>query len=359
MAARLSGDEFLILQTKLHRNKKEIINKAIKFANKLKNLISKSIKIDNQYFKISASIGITIFGPKSSPEIIIKQADNALYHAKRKGRGQIEIFKSQMQKIRDKQLKIEQLLNKAIEKDLIFMNYQPKFDINKKVKSAESLVRMRDENGNIIPPSEFIPILEETGAIIEIGDLIIKKVFDFINKNKTILKKSSIKSIAINISPTQYNSYNFVKKIFRFTHEYNIDPRFIIFEITEEKMANNIENIIDVMQKLTQQGFNFSIDDFGTGYSSFRYLKNLPLKELKIDKSFIDEIETDNKAKAIVKTIIDMAHNLKLDVVAEGVENKEQLKILSEFNCDLYQGYLFSKPLHEKDFLNLLKNPIN
>jgi len=354
--ARLSGDEFLILQTKLYKNKKETEEKAKKFANKIISVISKPIKINNRYFKISTSIGISILSPESSSETIIKQADNALYHAKRKGRSQIEIFKPQMQKIRDRQLEIEQLLNKAIENNLIFMNYQPKFDINGKIKSAESLVRMRDENGNIISPAEFIPIVEETGLIIEIGDEIIKQVYNFINKNQQIIKNSNIKSIAINISPTQYNSPSFVSKILSFTKQYNIDPKLIIFEITEEVVANNIENVIEVMQSLTKFGFSFSIDDFGTGYSSMKYLKNLPLKELKIDKSFIDEITTDEKARAIVKTIIDMAHNLTLHVVAEGVETKEQLEILKKYNCDLYQGYLFSKPLLQEDFLKIIKN---
>ena len=260
-----------------------------------------------------------------------------------------------MQQIREKQLKIEQLINQAKEKNLIFMNYQPKVDINGSIKSAESLVRMKDENGNIIPPGDFIPILEETGKIVEIGDIIIEKVYDFINKNKKTIEDSSIKSIAINISPTQYHSKNFVEKIITLTEKYNIDPKLIIFEITEEVMAYNIENVVDVMRKLTKYGFNFSIDDFGTGYSSFRYLKTLPLKELKIDKIFIDEITTDKKTQAIIKTIIDMAHNFSLDVVAEGVENEEQLKILSKFNCNLFQGYLFYKPLDEDNFIKALK----
>ncbi len=355
-AARISGDEFIVLQVKTLPNKHDTMKIAEKVATKVLSAISKPIVIEDYYFRVGASIGISLFGPKSSPEIVIKQADNALYHAKRKGRSQIEFFRPEMQQIRDKQLHIELLLDMAIEEDLIFMNYQPKYDINGKIKSAESLVRMRDEKWNIIPPGDFIPILEESGAIVEIGDHIIKKVFDFINRHRKEVEKSEIESIAINVSPVQYNSPGFSERVIMLSKQYNIDPKLIIFEITEEVTASNIDHVVDVMRQLTGYGFSFSIDDFGTGYSSMRYLKNLPLKELKVDKFFIDEITTNDKTKAIVKTIIDMAHNLGLDIVAEGVENEEQIKILAELKCYLYQGYFFSKPLTEEDFLSVLKS---
>ncbi len=357
MPARISGDEFLILQKDIKDSKEDAKKNAMDFAKKIIEEISKPIQIENETFKITASIGISIFGPNFSPEIAIKQADNALHHAKRKGKRNIEIFQVKMQQKIDKQLQIKKLLDKAIEKNLIFMSYQPKFNIERKILSAESLVRMRDEEGNIISPSEFIPILEETGAIIQIGEEIIKKVYNFINNNLDIIKNSTIQTIAINISPTQYNHPNFVDQVIKITKEYNIDPNLIIFEITEEVVAQDIDKVIDTMKHLTKYGFSFSIDDFGSGYSSMKYLKNLPIKEIKIDKSFIDEITTDEKARAIVKTIINMAHNLNLHVVAEGVESKEQLEILKNYQCDLYQGYYFSKPLNEEDFINLLKNP--
>ena len=356
LVARISGDEFLILQTQVDKNQKDFAKDVVNFAKKILDEISKPIKINDNTFKITASIGISIFGPDSTPEIAIKQADNALYHAKRKGKGNIEIFQVKMQQTINKHLQIKQLLDKAIEKNLLFMTYQPKFNINQEIISAESLVRLKNEEGNIISPAEFIPILEESGAIIEIGEEIIKKVYTFIKNNINIIQNSTIKSIAINISPTQYNHPKFVDSIIKLTKEFDINPKLIIFEITEEVVASDIDKVIDTMNKLTQYGFNFSIDDFGTGYSSMKYLKNLPIKEIKIDKSFIDEITFDKKSKAIVKTIIDMAHNLNLDVVAEGVESKEQLEILERFNCDLYQGYYFSKPLKVEDFIKILKH---
>ena len=352
---RVAGDEFLIIQSKIAAKKEEAKEVAMKFAQQILSTISENLVIDNNNFKITACIGITLFGIEANTEVIIKQADNALYRAKEQGRGKIVFFVPNMQKLTDRRLQVEQLIEGAIRKDLLFINYQPKYNNQQKIFSAEALVRLRDEDGNIVSPAEFIPITEETGAIIEIGDHIIKKVFNFIRKHRFDIERSGIKSIAINVSPTQYSSKGFADRVIAFAREYDIDPHFVILEITEEVIASSIDSVLDVMRKLKKYGFSFSIDDFGTGYSSLRYLKNLPLDELKIDKSFIDDIIEDKRAAGIVKTIIDMAHNLKLKVVAEGVENKEQLDILHLQGCELYQGFIFSKPLVENEFLDKLK----
>ena len=353
--ARIAGDEFLILQGKAVTGREEAKASALDFAKKILSGISESIKIDNSCFKIKACIGITIFGAEVNPEVIMKQADNALYHAKEIGRGQIMFFAPNMQEMTDRRLQLEQLIDDAIENDLFFVNYQPKYDHQHKISSAEALVRLQGKNGSIVSPGEFIPIAEESGLIIKIGDRIIEKVFEFIKTNRLDFEQSGIKSIAINVSPTQYSARGFADKVVAYARQFEIDPGFIILEITEEVVAGSIDAVLDVMMQLKKHGFNFSIDDFGTGYSSLRYLRNFPLNELKIDKSFIDDILEDDKAVAVVKTIIDMAHNLKLDVVAEGVENKEQFNILRQYGCELYQGFLFSRPLMENDFLAELK----
>ena len=350
--ARISGDEFLVLYKDIISSKKRARDIAQSFSKKLLSAISQAITIGDNHFKITACLGISVFNSEANHDIVVKQADNALHHAKSKGPGHISVFKPSMQQYIDRQLQIEQLLSKVIEKDLLSIYYQPKYNAQKNICSAEALVRLTDDSGNIISPAEFIPILEETGAIIKIGDYIIEKVFEFIHKYKNDLKKSGLQSIAINVSPTQYTSKGFADRVISLAKKFDIDPKSIILEITEEVVVGNIDNVIDVMQQLTEYGFKFSIDDFGTGYSSLRYLKNLPLGELKIDKSFIDEITTDNKANALVKTIIDMAHNFKLDIVAEGVESESQFNILTQYKCELYQGYLFSKPLPEDDFLS-------
>ncbi len=353
--SRIAGDEFLILQSKVVTGREEAKASAMDFAKKILSGISERIKIDNSCFKIKACIGITIFGTEVNAEVVMKQADNALYHAKETGRGQIMFFAPNMQKMTDRRLQLEQLIDDAIEKDLFFVNYQPKYDHQHKISSAEALVRLRGKNGSIVSPGEFIPIAEESGLVIKIGDRIIEKVFEFIKTNQLDIEQSGIKSIAINVSPTQYSARGFTDKVVAYAKKFEIDPDFIILEITEEVVAGSIDAVLDVMMQLKKHGFNFSIDDFGTGYSSLRYLRNFPLNELKIDKSFVDDILEDDKAVAVVKTIIDMAHNLKLDVVAEGVENIEQFNILHQYGCELYQGFLFSRPLMENDFLAELK----
>ena len=311
--------------------------------------------MNSAHIKPIACVGIALFGPKTIPDVVVKQSDNALHHAKSEGPGHFAFFEPAMQQKTERRMRLEQLIDNAIKKNLLFVNYQPKYDGNKKICSAEALVRMYDEEGGIISPGEFVPILEETGAIVEIGDYIIKTIFSFMKKHKDDIEGSGLESISINVSPTQYSSAGFADRLIAFSRQFDIDPKSIILEITEEVVTSSIDNVVDVMQQLTKYGFRFSIDDFGTGYSSLRYLKELPLKELKIDKSFVDEITTDNRASAIVKTIIDMAHNLDLDVVAEGVETNEQLDRLANYQCDQYQGFLFSRPLMEDELLAMLR----
>jgi len=273
---RIAGDDFLVLQNNIISDQKKAREIAEKFSRQLMSKISQPIVINNNHFKITACIGIDIFGPKISLDTVLKQTDNALHHAKSKGPGHVAFFKSEMQQATDRRLQLEQLIDEAIEKELLFVNYQPKYDGYGKICSAEVLVRMRDENGGIVSPGEFIPVLEDTGAIVEVGDHIVKMVFKFIQRYKNNIADSGLKSIAINISPTQYNSAGFADRMIAFSKQFDIDPKSIILEITEEVVAGSIDKVTDVMYQLTKYGFKFSIDDFGTGYSSLRYLKKLP-----------------------------------------------------------------------------------
>ena len=354
--ARISGDGFLVLQRNIVSSRNQAREIAEKFSRQLISYITQPVTMNGAHFKPTACVGVALFGPRTALDVVVKQSDSALHHAKSEGPGHIAFFEPAMQQKTEKRLQLEQLLDKAVEKNLLFVNYQPKYDRQRKICSAEALVRMRDEEGGIVAPGKFIPVLEETGAIVEIGDHIIKTVFGFIQKHKDNIKSSGLKSIAINVSPTQYSSEGFADRVIAFSRQFEINPKSIIFEITEEVVTSSIDNVVDVMHQLTKSGFRFSIDDFGTGYSSLRYLKNLPLGELKIDKSFVDEITTDSRASAIVKTIIDMAHNFDLDVVAEGVESEDQFDCLAKYQCELYQGFFFSRPLTEKNFLDVLKS---
>lgn len=353
--ARISGDEFLILQDRVVTNKDKAREMAEALGFHILSLISQPIEIEEQTFRCTACVGISVFGPESTVDVAVKQSDNALHHAKSKGPGHMAVFEPAMQKTIDRRVQLEQLLDQAIEKELVYLCYQPKYNNDRKICSVEALVRMRDFDGHPISPGEFIPILEETGQIVLMGDYIINKVFSFVSQNRRLIKASGIESVAINVSPVQFASEEFAERVKAMARSHDIDPDMIVFEITEEVVASDIDYVIDVMRQLTWNGFKISIDDFGSGYSSLKYLKNLPLHELKIDMSFVADLTKDDRARAIVKTIIDMARNLDLDVVAEGVENEAQLKILMEYQCDMYQGFLFSKPLGELDFLKLVK----
>ena len=355
---RIGGDEFLILTEPLHKEREQAQEVAQQLAQKIQSLFDENIKIDDKALKITASIGIELFQKERDLETIFKHADNALYQAKEKGRNSIAFFYEQMQSNTDKKFEIEQFLHQAIKDDDFIIYFQPKFDREQKVRSAEALTRLRRADGSLIPPGDFIPLAEETGMILEIDRQIIRKVFQFIQKNQSTIKKSTIKSIAINISPNQFIMADFPQFIVSEAERFAINPNFIILEITEEAVVSNVEYALETMIKLKKYGFQFSIDDFGTGYSSMRYLMNFPLNELKIDKSFIDHILDNERSAAVIQTIITLAQNLHLNVVAEGVETPEQLEAIYKYGDVLIQGYIFSRPLPQEEFYSLLDKHI-
>ena len=356
IVARSGGDEFVLIIENLTTDREE--------AGKLANLLIKDIlaaiqqplKIDGSEYHVSACAGIEIFNEKIDFKTILKHAENALHHAKIKGVNQVALFYSDMQFARDKRMQIETLLRNAIKNNRMIINYQPKCTKDGTIYSAEALVRMIDEDGRMVSPADFIPIAEETGLISELGEQIINKVFECIANHQALMERSAITSISINISPTQFSNSHFHEQITEQARQYGIPRNFIILEITEEAVVSDIQHIIDTMHTIKHSGFKLSIDDFGTGYSSLNYLQKFPLDELKIDKSFIDEVTVNDRAQAIIKTILDMARHLGFEVVAEGVETFDQLELLNNYGCNFFQGYVFYKPLSETDFLEKLKN---
>ncbi len=353
-AYRLGGDEFLILTQPLSESIESTRESALLLVEEIQRIFDKSITLKNRTIKITASIGIELFKEAENVETIIKHADNALYQAKESGRNRYAFFHATMQSNADKRLEMEQILHRAIQNDEFITYFQPKFDCKQRIRSAETLIRLEGADGKLIAPGDFIPLAQETGLILEIDRIIVRKVFKFILQNREKIEKTGIKSIAVNISPNQFIMENFPDFIISEAKRFEIDPSFIILEITEEAMVSNVEYALETMQKLKRHGFRFSIDDFGTGYSSMRYLMQFPLDELKIDKSFIDHILDNERSAAIVQTIITLAQNLHLDVVAEGVETKEQLEAVRRYGEVLIQGYIFSPPLPKERFLELL-----
>ena len=224
------------------------------------------------------------------------------------------------------------------------------------MRSAEALVRWEQEDGRLVPPGLFIPVAEETGLIVEIGQQVLDAAFTLVAEKDHLFSRHGLSNIAVNVSARQFLAPGFVDQVIDRANATSIDPARVILEITEEAMVEDIETTMQAMHALKDYGFRLSIDDFGTGYSSLRYLKEFPLDELKIDKSFVDHIVDNRNDRAIAVSIIEMAHNLGLDVVAEGVENQQQFMLLQKQGCRLFQGFLFSRPLPEDAFVEYLES---
>ena len=348
-AVRLGGDEFVILITAQDHAKSRLIDELRIIAEKIRLEINHPYSLGGHDLFISTSIGITLFsGEEKNPENLLKKADTAMYQAKDAGRNTYRFYNDSMQEIADARLIMEKNLRRVIEKNQLTLFYQPQFANNGEIVGAEALIRWLHPEQGMIPPGEFIPVAEETGLIVEIGLWVIqeacRQLKEWDNNGLTI------PHIAVNISPLQFHQAGFTKVVESAVSESGIEPGRIMLEITEGVFLKNINEAIKKMEELKGYGFNFSIDDFGTGYSSLTYLKRLPFDQLKIDQSFIRDLDIDNNDAAIVKAIIVMAKGLGLDLIAEGVETYQHLGFLYSHGCFYYQGYYFSKPLPADEF---------
>jgi EAL domain-containing protein (putative c-di-GMP-specific phosphodiesterase class I) len=286
---------------------------------------------------------------------ILKQADTALYRVKANGRNTFQFYHPQMQETAYKRLEMEKNLRIAINEDQFLLYYQPQFNHLGKLIGAEVLLRWVHPTLGFIPPDQFIPVAEEAGLIVEIGNWIFTHVFEQLkNWQQAGLLKSN-QHISINVSPKQFEQDNFFQVLADKIAVIGFNSHAVILELTEGAFLTDIDKTVEKMLQIRSLGFTFSIDDFGTGYSSLAYLKRLPLNELKIDKAFVDDIEYDHDDRAIVETIISMANHLRLTVIAEGVETQQQLEFLKNNGCLHYQGYFFSKPLGKEAFEDFLR----
>ena len=252
-----------------------------------------------------------------------------------------------------KRLQIENLIRLGLKEDYFSVFYQPKIEISTgKISGMEALVRFETPTKGIISPGVFIPVSEETGQIIGIGEVVLRK--SCIATKKWVDAGLFNGRIAVNLSAVQFTQPNLVKVISDILEETGLEAKYLELEITEGTVMDSPQEAIDTMLQIRAMGINLSLDDFGTGYSSLAYLKKFPLNTLKIDKAFVDDIELSDQGRNMVATIVTIAHNLGLNVVAEGVETEPQLSFLSGLRCEQMQGYLYSKPLSEKDFQNYL-----
>ncbi len=351
MLARLGGDEF-VLVSKVLNNKEYEVNAEYSFAEGLLSVIRQPFNIDGHYLHISASIGLHEINPSSLYTTnFIKEVDIAMYEAKAQGRDGVVIFNEDLAKRVERHLKIEQKLHEALKANKIKIHYQPQFDRDEKLVGCESLVRWYDDDLGVIAPDEFIPIAENTGLILELGNYVLKETFETVKRWNEKGKK--LKSFSVNVSIRQLLHDPFIEDVEYLMTTYipqKVSEQKIYFEITEHVFAEDIKKVVSIMNKLQKIGISFSIDDFGTGYSSLSYLKVLPIDEVKIDQSFVSDLSDSTNNQQMISAIISIAKNFDLNIVAEGVETFEQLAFLSGINCDAYQGFYFEEALPQSTF---------
>ncbi|WP_069998119.1 bifunctional diguanylate cyclase/phosphodiesterase [Cellulosilyticum sp. I15G10I2] len=348
---RFGGDEFLVLYPQADSE-----NQIRDFAKRILSIFENPLIINDKLTYMTASLGISVY-PKDGEHTshLLKNADVAMYTAKFLGKNTFLFFNQEMQEGLERKIKIEAILRQALIEDGFEIYYQPQIDVKgHKITGFEALLRLNSKEMGFISPGEFIPIAEESGLIKELGLWCLKHAC---LKNKEWRDKGyQFDSISVNISNVQFEQHNFVELIMEVLEQTQLKPEFLEIEITESVLMKSLEKNIEILEKLKAIGIKIALDDFGTGYSSFNYLRQLPINTLKMDKSFIDGICLNLKEQAIVHGIIQLAHQMALEVIAEGVENESQLKLLKLKDCDKVQGYFFSKPLPAREAEVFLKN---
>ncbi len=341
---RIGGGAFIILLPRVAKTED-----AENVANKLLTAFKMPFLINEHELFTSCSIGIAIFpNDGETSDILIKNADAAMHISKERGKDRLQLFSSSIANNSFERLVLENSLRRALERNEFQLYYQPQLDIRTgKTIGAEALIRWKHPDLGFIPPLEFIPIAEETGLIHPIGEWVLKTACE----QKKIWDQKGFNSfrVAVNLSARQFHYANLVDMVGDTIRKSGIDARGLDLELTESTIMDRLEETTQTLRRLKNMGVHISIDDFGTGYSSLMYLKTFPIDTIKIDKSFVNDVTTDLDDQAITQAIISMAHSLKMDVVAEGVETQEQFEILRSQGCDILQGYLFSKPVPFED----------
>jgi diguanylate cyclase (GGDEF)-like protein/PAS domain S-box-containing protein len=347
---RLGGDEFSILI-----DKTTDVHRITHFAQTILDNMARAFLINKQEFVLGASVGIAFYPEDgSTTQEMLKNADTAMYFAKNAGGNKYQFFSGEMNQNAVRQLQIENLIRHGLKEDLFIVFYQPKVDIaSGKLVSMEALVRYEHPDKGLVSPSQFIPLAEETGQIIDIGEVVLRKACE--DTKRWVDAGLFTGRVAVNISARQFELPDLDERIINILQRVGLSPLHLECEITEGTLMQNPESALRMMQRLRERGIHLALDDFGTGYSSLAYLKRFPINTLKIDKAFIDDIATTSEDRHMAQAIITIAHNLGLKVVAEGVEHEDQLSILRRYKCEMIQGYLYSKPLSSSRFERLLK----
>jgi diguanylate cyclase (GGDEF)-like protein/PAS domain S-box-containing protein len=338
--SRLGGDEFTILLN--DTNSSEAV---FNIASKILASLSRPFRVSGHELFVSTSIGISLFpNDGDDAETLLKCADSAMYRAKELGRNQAQLFTASMNEKYVHRLALEQKLHRAVERNELDVYYQPIYDRSKRrVVALEALIRWNDPTRGLVEPAEFIDLAEETGLIVPMGEWVMRKAFGQLREWRAA--GLSDLRITVNISAPQFQQANFVDLLMNHVRENDLPPEAVTLEITESVAVQNIDLTMQVLREIKRRGVKIAIDDFGTGHSSLVYLKRFPIDTIKIDQAFVRDVTTDDSAAAIVSYIINLAHTLRLNVVAEGVETEEQYSFLRLNSCDQLQGYLFSRAL--------------
>lgn len=342
---RMGGDEFTIILEDV-----KIPEQGAEIARRILDVISQPIQLKDEEFTISASAGMAVY-PRDgeSAEILVKNADTAMYRAKELGRNCFSFFSPEMNERFENQLKMETALQRAIANTEFHLQYQPRICARtQRVIGVEALLRWIHPEWGLVPPARFIPQLEESGLIVPVGSWVIREAC---RQNKAWQERGlSPVRVSVNISSKQFRNESLINTVRQALSESGLDPRYLELELTESLLVDNTENAISIMDALKDLGVALSIDDFGTGYSSLSYLKRFPIDCLKIDQSFVADLASNTKDAMIVEAVSALARSLGIGLVAEGVENIDQVQLLQELRCTEMQGYFYSRPL-EPDHL--------
>lgn len=346
-AAFWGGDEFTLLLPRISR-----AEDAVEITQNFQESLQSPFNFDGHELFVTSSVGIGLYpADGEDAPTLLQNAGAALYRAKQQGGNNYQFYRAEMNAQSLKRLELESKLRSALARDEFLIYYQPQVLANRQVVGAEALVRWRHPELGLISPGEFIPLAEDTGMIVPIGEWVLRTACAQVRRWRD---EGLALRIAVNLSPRQFQQENLIEQVRRALDESGLEPRYLDLEVTESSIMKDAALTIEILRGLKEMGIQISIDDFGTGYSSLSYLKRFPIDVLKIDRSFVRDSSTDAGDAAIVMAIITLAHSLNLKVIAEGVETEEQLRLLRLLRCDEMQGYLFSVPLPAEEFKQVL-----
>lgn len=354
--ARLGGDEFVVVLESLSSMDQEAANQSEMIAEKVRAELSLPYKLNSIEHYSSPSIGVSLFrGHQNSLDEVLKQADLAMYHAKSSGRNMVCFFDPKMQAKMEQRAILEKDLRASLRLQQLMLFYQMQVDDSGRIVGAEALIRWQHPQRGIVAPDQFIPLAEEIGMILPIGDWVIEQACAQLKSWEIDPVMRNIR-VSVNVSPRQLSHPYFVEQVKDAIEKTGIRPSQLKLELTESFILKDMQDAIEKMQELRWIGIRFALDDFGTGYSSLSHLKRLPLEQLKIDRSFVHDIARDKNSSIMVRTIISIASNFGLEVVAEGVESDDQFAFLRQYGCNKFQGYLFGRPVPVQEFERLCRS---